>query len=1070
MHITLIHLSDLHFDNNADSRKRVDLAYQDIAKETRLDENVVILFTGDLVQSGKQEQYDLLFDKLLAPLIEISKEIIVVPGNHDVQHDLADPEKAKQLLDDKESGYLFSGSSFGQAPYGDKSNGPLSNYKVLEDLFEPYLERNFFGFAKLVGDLSIVGMNSAWLSHKREPGDSDRGKLRVEPYVLQKYSEGLSENSFRVLLLHHQLDWLEENSRSEIRALATKHFDLVLFGHEHTADTTSWPREENGVSMVQSPPLCSEYSKGTNGYLIIRCDPETKTIQITYRSYSESRREFVSGEDFAKGGVCYPTERDEKHFKIKPPLSSLAQKFIGSDEPDYASWHGENIRSKSRHIDEFITPNIMRVVSVDGEEGLEPPSSLTQLYSKSTKDQFVIAPADSGLSTSAFLTLKGIAQQVKDTGVIPVFFDAEDSKINKAAILKSMTQKCMVKYKPADIKHLVEQGSVRLIVDGLNLSDPDLFNDFRETMKKYFPKVRVVAFVRTEKVNQTMAGEKAPDISPIKDEVFELAELNVEQVHEIISILHPDMSNDENVMNDLSNRTLESLEQINEPIFPSTVAILVETLSRDNDFRPINKARLLDRYVECLLGRFEIEDVREGVFSSHDKIQLLSYIARKLLERDKPGLSHDEWNRDVLEYEKDYLIELPEDILQEFEEKGLMVSEGGQITFRADYLFSYFIACQMKSDDEFAQNLISDDGLYRHDNEVIFYAELEGTDTVKVLEPLYEQANILKEKLFEQYKNYGIDLTLEWKNAVAGKKADTEALVDELENVDKIAPDPKIADARDNERLSTVPRRRGIRRRQDVVETEQRLLIAMKMYSRLIRNAQNIKGDDKLKHIRRLYNVAEMWVGFMMAARQYIASSLFTVAGGVCFINKGATVDKAKSIADFKYNAPNSISTVLAEAMRNPQLSPALRKALPDLSPMGALFAREALLGLTSDDNIDAYLDSIKRSKKDETLLVASLRKLKQEYLESGRNIAVKNHTLEIIKGVNRIPGEIGEKTIGDLKQLEKRRLLRDLKDPTIDVKRSITTPSADKKASKIKKPRKKKPKQIKRPKKLKKA
>ena len=1068
MHITLVHLSDLHFDNNADSRKRVDLAYQDIAEETRLDEKVVILFTGDLVQSGKQEQYDLLFDKLLMPLIEIGNEIAIVPGNHDVQHDLADPEQAMEFLNDKKSGYLFSGSSFVQTPYGDKSNGPLSNYKVLEDLFGPYLEQNFFGFTKQVGALSIVGMNSAWLSHERESNDSDRGKLRVEPYVLQKYSEGLPENSFKVLLLHHQLDWLEENSRSEIRSLAIKNFDLVLFGHEHTADATSWVQEENGVSMVQSPPLCSEYSKGTNGYSIIRCDPEAKTIEITYRSYSEPRGKFVSGEDFAEEGVYYPTKRDEKHFKTKPPLPALAQKFIESDEPDYISWYHDNIRSKSKHIDKFITPDIMRVVLVDGEQRLEPPSPLTQLFSKSTKDQFVIAPADSGLSTSAFLTMKGITQQVKDTGDIPVFFDAENSKIYRAAILRSMTQTCMVKYTSTEMEHLADQGSVRLIVDGLNLSNPDRFNEFRETMNKCFPKVRIVAFVRTEKVNQTIAGDKGPYISLIDDEVFELAELNVEQVREIISI-HPDMSKDESVMNDLSNLTLESLDQINEPVFPSTVVILVETLSRDNDFRPINKARLLDRYVECLLGRFEMEDVREGVFSSHDKIQLLSYIARKLLERDKPGLSRVEWDGDILEYEETYFIELPKNLLQEFEEKGLMVSEGGQITFRADYLFSYFIARQMKSDDAFAENLISGDGLYKHDDEVIFYAELEGTDTVKVLEPLYEQADILKNELFEQYKNGGIDLTDEWKNAVTEKPADTEELVVELGNADKIPPDPENADARDNERLSSVIRSRGIRRRQNVVETERRLLIAMRMYSRLIRNAQNIKGTDKLKHIYRLYDVAEMWVGFMMSARHDIASSPITEAGGVRFINQGAILDKAKSMADFKYNAPNSISTVLAEAMRNPQLSPALRKALSDLSPMGALFAREALLKLPSDDNINAYLASIKMSKKDEILLVASLRSLKQEYLESGRNVAVKDHALGIIKGVIKISGEIGRITIGDLKKLERRRLLRDLKYTTIDAEYSITPSSAAKKDSKTKKPRKKKPKQVRKPKKPKK-
>jgi hypothetical protein len=328
-----------------------------------------------------------------------------------------------------------------------------------------------------------------------------------------------------------------------------------------------------------------------------------------------------------------------------------------------------------------------------------------------------------------------------------------------------------------------------------------------------------------------------------------------------------------------------------------------------------------------------LEDVQEGNFTSYDKIDLLSFIARRILERDCPGLSHDEWLGLISEYEKGFMIELPKGLLDEFEEKGLLVSRGGQITFRADYLFSYFIARQMKSDAAFAQEVIAGDGLYKHDSEVIYYGELEGTDTASVLNELYLKMGELEQALVEQYSREGINLTTEWLASSEETPEEITAITEELRSVENKEPDPELADFRDNQKLTSVIRRRGIARRTEVAEVEAKLLVTMKLYGQLIRNALHISGSDKLRHLEMLYQAAETWVGFMSASRAHIGSLPVTIAGGVRFINYGALIDPVKSVAEFKYNAPNSISRILAEAVRNPQLSVALRNVIPSLSP-----------------------------------------------------------------------------------------------------------------------------------------
>lgn len=127
MEYTIVHLSDLHFKNDAENRFRIQRLRDDLVK-LPLGANIVTAFTGDLVQSGEQEQYDVLFELLLAPLIEADHHIAIVPGNHDIQRELADKNAAATFLKNRASSYLFSGNNFVSSPFGPDPDGPLKNY------------------------------------------------------------------------------------------------------------------------------------------------------------------------------------------------------------------------------------------------------------------------------------------------------------------------------------------------------------------------------------------------------------------------------------------------------------------------------------------------------------------------------------------------------------------------------------------------------------------------------------------------------------------------------------------------------------------------------------------------------------------------------------------------------------------------------------------------------------------------------------------------------------------------------------------------------------------------------
>lgn len=282
MYATVVHLSDLHFKNDAENRFRLGCLRKDLER-LRTDGPIHTAFTGDLVHAGDDNAFDFLFDELIGPLVELGHELFIVPGNHDVQRSIASQSFAERILADRGSGYLFGDHNGIRNNHPDAKFDPLVNYRNLEDLLAPYDQRNYWGYTATRGSVSVLGLNSAWLCCERSAGGSDRGALRVEPSVLEKLAKSLPPDTMRIALLHHPLDWLEETTRSAVNDLLIEHTDLVLFGHVHANDVVGQIKGSSSCLFFQAPPLRAGWSKGTNGYAIIRGDVAHKRFEVEYR-------------------------------------------------------------------------------------------------------------------------------------------------------------------------------------------------------------------------------------------------------------------------------------------------------------------------------------------------------------------------------------------------------------------------------------------------------------------------------------------------------------------------------------------------------------------------------------------------------------------------------------------------------------------------------------------------------------------------------------------------------------------------------------------------------------------
>ncbi|WP_299969317.1 hypothetical protein [uncultured Roseobacter sp.] len=900
----------------------------------------------------------------------------------------------------------------------------LANYRDFEELFGPYDQQSYWGYTATRGSVSFVGLNSAWLCCARPKGETDRGALRVEPAVLEKLVQNLPDDTLRVALLHHPLDWLEETTRSAVSDLLINNADLVLFGHVHANDVVGQIKGNAKSVFLQAPPLRADWSKGTNGYAIVRTDTEHKKFEVQYRSYSKSQRTFVSGEDFAPTGRMYPRPEDADFFRNSPPLSALLRRFAETESVDYLDWYRTHIRSKSKVTGSFVIPKVHHVTASQEGPFLDPPQSLTHVVAQSACDQFFVAPLDAGSTTAAYLTFKHLSETFSVHRQVPAYFDAGRESINKASILRKISQTTPIRYSHMEAEQLVDEAAVVVVVDGLCLGDVEQFNLFRDTVDRHLPNIRFLYFLSTERRGLSPTGVGEPRLYSSEDEIYEFAQLDVDGIRSMIAIRIPDKA--EAVREGVVSHVVESFRQMDEPIFASTVAVVIDTITQDPEFKPLNKARLIERYVECLLGRFDLEDVREGAFSSSDKINFLAFVARQLLEENRVGMDEGRWHGLVSTYQARFLIELPRQLLKEFLDKGLLTMEGGEITFRGDHLFSFFVAQEMKRDADFAASLVEGPGLFRHYREITVYGELEGTNVAKVLNGVFQELCAIEETLLENYSRIGVDLTAEWVAACneAEAKAVSESLDEAAAGLGTADATAEGADRHDNAELAKIDRRRGVSERQEVRESEARLLVGMRLYGLLLKNALHLEAPYKLRHLKKLYEAAELWVGFMCAGREAIGRHPIVIAGGVRFINLGAMVDKERSYRDFKFNAPNTVSRLIAGTMRNPQLSIAIRNLIGDLDPMSQLFARDVLLEMPGDQNRDAYLGSLK-SEEDINLVICALRTLRIRYLSAGRNQDRRNYLESIVNAIAKDP-RVARRV--DFSKLRKARLVQDLR------------------------------------------
>lgn len=313
----ILFFSDIHLRSSKDLiLLNIDAIYDRVKNKCLEVSELIIIISGDIVFSGKEEEFTtayIFFEELREKLESyIGKKITIIcsPGNHDCNFDDSDSIRdviissvlEKKSIDDSKIEYCCKP----QKNFFEFEKS-LSTTKLIETFKDKLLSIN-----KMVlkdTNIYIVTYNTAWLSKMNEK----QGELY---FPISRYKEELKSCSDGIVIstFHHPAQWYHPDEANAFDYSIESLSDIILSGHEHTADIFTKERETGKVIYIKAESL-QEYSDSRESkFAYMNFNARSFSLQIErYGFNSESGYYEISNSEEYK---CNNLNTNKKAFKL----------------------------------------------------------------------------------------------------------------------------------------------------------------------------------------------------------------------------------------------------------------------------------------------------------------------------------------------------------------------------------------------------------------------------------------------------------------------------------------------------------------------------------------------------------------------------------------------------------------------------------------------------------------------------------------------------------------------------------------------------------------------------------
>jgi predicted MPP superfamily phosphohydrolase len=848
---TVLHISDFHYSKRRQREQGivVDALIADLKTlcigHRKPD---LIMFTGDLVQAAgidlHDDAYDFLIDRVSKATGCSDERIFIAPGNHDL-------------------------SWSGVEKFGDDTSDWRALVSTAEETarFNELHEAKAFDAADHIEALGadVVIFNTAVLStggHKSY--EKDERLLVVPEYAVMEAIAALTPGSLRIFVTHHPFGWLSEQSARYIEGEITKHATVHLFGHMHDPQPKKIVGLRGEVLADQAGALFTARKEYYNGYALITLDRSNGYAETLVRSYFKDRNEFDDGIDVIEGGRWWSSNDARQHFrKIASPvddgrfrahLTGLALTALRNRE-SLAGGEGD-LHSR------FVAPPLRRtfineVAADESKVETETPIPFQDIV-LGDANLILYAKAEYGRTTllrELRYRLLADADQIRFPR-LPVLVDFGDIGANAENMLRKAKGEAEATPDDNDLESLLKLGHACVLVDDVVFDDVRRMRVLREFVSR-FPKARYVL-----SSPQSSANKLGAFIDPEMPARFEFVGIRELRRNDMRQLLAKDERCTD--VEEWLDRLQDEFREINLPFTAANGSILIEILSEKYNFTPINRAVLMEQFVDSTLRKAAIEQSRRETFDYTNKTDLLSHIASWMARADEYVVSKEAVRAEMKSYVDNRGLNVDlDDLMTEFLSARIFIARSeARVSFRYRGVLEYFIALRMTTDVAFKEWVMEDERYLRYVNEIQYYAGKLRNDAALVDVVAERHERILAEAL----SDIG-DFDLRQLETIVLPNDKDGATI--TATAREIAQPPLTQEEKDAELEADLPTDAEDRQevfRPKVEEAQDRVMLSLVLYSGMIKNMELIPDADKRRHLSAIWRG---WAILLIAALRF---------------------------------------------------------------------------------------------------------------------------------------------------------------------------------------------------------
>lgn len=758
----ILHISDIHFqDKNWGQFQIIKSFFEDLENYVlKKDQMELIFITGDLTQSGDPNEFDKLkefLDKLLEITNLDKSKLLLIPGNHDINRKSM-PALIRQGILNIENEEL-SNKVIDEMIKNSQSIGGLQNYY---NFYKEYFghdgklfENKIFTFKDVKVGISLL--NSAWSSWG---GVDDLGNVILGHKQLEKSSFDIESCNFKIGLIHHPLNWFKEFDKKHNNFIVNNRYDFFFFGHEHEGDFFSNENKTNKCIHLKSPCLY-ESTQYANGYSVVTIDFETKKCRAEYRSYFSKRRSFDVGVDIVQDGFSELdfSKKNEianfnkEHFSVLAKLQkSLAPVLTKSI---LTTFQKPDLTFKKL----FIRPTLSTLPETTDSLGKIGNQLSDKKFNESKNysvedvitgdDNFLIAGAkESGKTTLLNFIVSEILEGDGKYNSIPMYIDYV-SDLKKG---ESMYEKAIEKFvknhnlsKEVNLPKDLKNGRLILLIDNFDFKFPKKNRDLGIFAKKY-PNVRLI-LTTNESVIDSL-GVTDTNIFPhtrIYIHSFKRQHTRslVRRVCDTV-----DAHEEEKIV----SRVMDSLTSCFIPHSPFMISVALSVYQHETNFKPLNKASLVEKFIEILLGKLTLFEDKSGL-DYRAKEHYLSFVTEYMVNQNCFAVEINKFELETISYLQSTGSPAKGiNVINYFIERNIFKLQDGLISFKLKCFFEYFLAKKMMDESETYKRIVEGGNFLIFSSELEYYADLKRNCT--------DLLDYLEVKLREYYNNLNITIDL----------------------------------------------------------------------------------------------------------------------------------------------------------------------------------------------------------------------------------------------------------------------------------------------------------------------